>query len=167
MVDSAVDENVSTSTSLCLWKGRLVAACVGLLLSLGYLWQALQLPFGTESRPGAAPFPVAVGTAFALISVLTAAEALRMRHEEVTFELPRGPVLRKLLLVVAALVGLLVLLPVLGLLPSGAAFAVVALRILGARSWPRAVLYGCALGVTVYLVFAVLLEVSFPSLTGL
>ena len=167
MVDSAVDENASKGAPLWLWKGRLVAACVGLLLSLGYLWQALQLPFGTESRPGAALFPVTVGIAFAVVSVLTAAEALRMRPEQVTLDLPRGPVLRKMLLVVAALVGLLVLLPVLGLLPSGAAFSVVVLRIMGARSWHRAALYGCVLGAAVYLVFAVLLDVSFPSLTGL
>ncbi|GAB3458197.1 tripartite tricarboxylate transporter TctB family protein [Actinophytocola sediminis] len=163
MTESTVDQK---GVPLPLWRGRLIAACVGLVLAVGYLWQALLLPLGTESRPGAGLFPVAVGVAFAVISVATGVEALRMRGADTTLSLPRGSELRQMLIVLAALVVLLALLPVLGLLLSGSAFAVVTLRTLGAGSWPRALLYGCGLGVAVYLVFVVLLEVSFPSLTG-
>lgn len=153
-------------TEVPLWKGRLVAGGVGLVLSLVYLWQAVLLPFGTESRPGAAVFPVAVGLAFAVISVLTGVEALRAGRQSGTLSFPRGTELRKVVLVVVALVGLLVALPILGLLPSAALFSVLLLRALGATSWPRAVICGCVLGIGVYVVFVLVLEVSFPSLTG-
>lgn len=164
MTEQAVERD--ESTALPLWRGRLIAAVAGLVASLAYLWQALLLPLGTEDRPGAGLFPVAVGLAFAVISVLTGLEALRGRDEDATYTLPRGLRRRRMLTVLGALVGLLVALPLLGLLISGSAFAVVALRVLGAGTWLRSALYGCGLGVAVHLLFVVLLEVSFPSLTG-
>lgn len=143
-------------------KGRLIVGIVGVLVSIGYIVEAQQLPFGTMAQPGAAAFPTVVGIGFALASLLTIWEALRTEAVTGSVDLPRGEDLRRLLGLVAAFAAYAVTLPYLGQIIASTAFAIVALRLLSDLSWIRTVVYAIAISAATYLLFVVLLNVRMP-----
>lgn len=143
-------------------RGRALVGTIGFAVSIGYLLQAFALPFGTQAQPGAAVFPVLVGFAFALVSLMTIAEAFMLRTEVKTLELPKGKDARRLLLIALTFVGYIVLLPILGHLVASILFGLLSVRILGDKSWRFSLITGAAIGVVVYAAFVLLLSVPMP-----
>src|SRR5690242_14474580 len=91
-------------------KGYLAIGGICLLLGASYLGLAVELPFGTLDQPGAAVFPVVVGTLMIVISLATVWEGWRMPSGDAA-EFPLGEDLRRLFGLVAALLVYFVALP--------------------------------------------------------
>ncbi len=143
-------------------KGRIAAGLLGLLIAAGYTVQASQLPYGTAAQPGAAIFPMIVGVAFMVISLITIWEAWRTTAVTGDFDLPIGADRRRLLLMIAILVAYVALLPWLGQVVASALFVIAMLRVLTALPWLRIVAYGLAIALLTYLFFGILLGVQLP-----
>jgi putative tricarboxylic transport membrane protein len=168
MIDVTPSSAVATEapTEASWRRGRAILGTIGFVLAVGYTWTAFQLPFGTEQQPGAAIFPVVVGIAFALVSVGTVIEAFVLKSEVKTLVLPTGADARRLIVVMGAFVGYVVLLPFLGHLIASMVFGVVSVRMLSTRSWLYSAIAGCLIGAAIYFVFVVLLGVRMPGILG-
>ncbi|WP_224387650.1 tripartite tricarboxylate transporter TctB family protein [Pseudonocardia sp. ICBG1293] len=142
-------------------RGRAVVAAVVLLFALGYLSQAAALSLGTPEQPGPALFPLAVGAFLAVACLATIIEELRSGGRG-PVDLPRDDGRTKAVVLVAATVGYVLLLPFLGHLVTTAVFCVGLLRVLSGRSWRWSVLAGAGMGVAVHLLFVTALGVSMP-----
>ncbi|ANY06140.1 tripartite tricarboxylate transporter TctB family protein [Pseudonocardia sp. HH130630-07] len=138
-----------------------MTAAVVLVFALGYLSQAAALSLGTPEQPGPAVFPLAVGAFLAVACLATIVEELRSGGRE-PVDLPRGDGRTKAVVLVAATVGYVLVLPLLGHLVTTALFCVGLLRVLSGRSWLWSVLAGVAMGVAVHLLFVTALGVSMP-----
>ena len=77
---------------------------IGLLVSIGYLIMALQLPFGRLDQPGAGVFPVFVGAVLVLASLVTMQEGWSSSRGAV-IEFPAGADRRRVISLVALLLG--------------------------------------------------------------
>lgn len=144
-------------------KGRIVAGVTGLAVAIGYVAMSARLPSGTLAEPGGGAFPLAVGSAFAVVSFLTVVEAARGDTVSGSVALPRGVDHRRLLLLVASVLGYAVLLPFLGQLLASFCFVAASLRILSQLSMPRAAIYGAIVAGLCYGLFIVLLRVPMPT----
>src|SRR5690606_18140855 len=133
----------------------------GLIFAAAYLQQSLQLPLGRLSQPGAAVFPLIVGTIMALASLLTVWEGWRLaRHEMV--EWPIGEDRRRLLWLIAIMVGYVATLPWAGQVIGSILFCMLLMRILSRLSWLRIAAYSLVLSGALYWVFIILLKVPMP-----
>lgn len=163
-------------------RGRFLVGCSGALIGAAYTYQATTMNFGTAARPGPGMFPVIVGVAFIVVSVYTAAEAYVTAKATAattspppaeadggadragaTVEVSKSARIRPGLMLAAAIVGYVLLLPLLGQYVAGAAFMVASLRILGTQSLVRSVVYGTATGLAISWFFIELLGVYMPS----
>ncbi|WP_158228386.1 tripartite tricarboxylate transporter TctB family protein [Pseudonocardia sp. MH-G8] len=149
-------------------RGRMIVGTVVLIAGLAYTVHAFSLPLGTMAQPGAALFPLIVGVATIVISILTIGEA--RFTTKVTGEVgrPAPGRTRVVLAMSGAIVGYLLLLPFIGPYLGAGLFGAVAVLLLrdGVR-W-KSVLYGAALGLLITYVFIELLGVRLAagSLTG-
>lgn len=143
-------------------RARFTAGVLALVLALGYLVLALRLPMGRLSQPGAAVFPVVVSALVALGGLATLLEALTM-DAALRIDLPVGADFKRLAVLVAALAGYLVLLPVLGHVLTCTLFFVVLMRQLSSHGWLRVGLTSLALAIGLHLVFVRLLQVPMPT----
>lgn len=144
-------------------KGRLVVGGLGLLLGLWYTWYTwANVPMGTQERPGAGVFPLIIGVAMIVVSVLTLLEAALTDRVSGELNLPNGVRLRPVLLMSAALVVFVALYQPLGQYIASSLFVIAALTVLGTRSLPRNVVYGTAIGVGISAFFMELLGVRLP-----
>ena len=134
---------------------------LGLLGAATYLACALQLPFGQLDQPGAAVFPLFVSALVALTSLLTLYEGLMMPRDDLV-ALPTRQGLGNLLRMIGLLLGYLIALPWLGQLHSSLLFACLFMRLLSPVSWMRAISYGAAMALLLYVAFVVLLKVQMP-----
>jgi len=144
-------------------KGRLVVGGVGLVLGLWYTWYTwANVPMGTQDRPGAGVFPLAVGIAMIAVSILALAEAWLTDavSGEVTF--PKGEKRRVLLLMGVALIAFVGLYQFLGQYIASSLFLIAGLSLLGNRSMVRNIVYGTAIGVVLSAFFMELLSVRLP-----
>lgn len=144
-------------------KGRLVAGGLGLLLGIWFSWYTwLNVPMGTQARPGAGVFPLVIGFALIAASLLTITEAWFTDQVSGELDFPKGEKLRTLLLMSVALILLIGLYRWLGQYVSSCLFMISGLAILGTRSWQRNVVYGTAIGVGISAFFMELLGVRLP-----
>ncbi len=144
-------------------KGRLVVGGLGLLLGTWYTWYTwVNVPMGTQERPGAGVFPLIIGVAMIVVSLLTLLEAALTDKVSGEINLPKGARLRPVLLMSAALVVFVALYQSLGQYIASSLFMIAALSILGTRSLPRNIVYGTAIGVGISAFFMELLEVRLP-----
>jgi len=143
------------------WKGYILMGAAGILLSAGYLWEAMQLPFGRPDQPGAGLFPVVVGAILLLASLATIWEGVRMeRAEEVDF--PAGTDLYRLLKLIAYLFGYFVLLPLLGFPLASVVFCTFLIHALSDVSWLRCAVYAILMSASATYLFVHLLNVPLP-----
>ena len=141
--------------------GRLMVSACAVVIAGGYLLSALQLERGTLARSGPGLYPVIVGVAFLVIAVLTMVETIRSVPDDDEV-LPPAERRRTVALFLAATAGYVLLLPWLGQYLASTVFVVLVLKILGVRSWLRAVVFGTAVAVLVSAFFIELLGVRMP-----
>lgn len=140
----------------------LIVGAIGLALSVGYIAMALRLPFGQLEQPGAGVFPIFVGVVLVIASLLTLQEGWTASGRE-TVEFPAGADRRRVVFLVALLLGFFFALPWLGQLVSSAVFCILLMRVLSAGlSWTRIVAYSVVLALAIDVVFEKLLKVPLP-----
>ncbi|TFV64747.1 tripartite tricarboxylate transporter TctB family protein [Geodermatophilus sp. DF01-2] len=144
-------------------RGRIIAGTLGLLLGVWFSWYTwVNVPFGTQERPGAGVFPLFVGLLMIAVSLLTIAEAWFTDQVSGEINFPKGEKLRTVLLMAVALILLITFYQPLGQYVASVLFMIAALFVLGTRSWVRNVVYGTAIGVGISAFFVELLGVRLP-----
>lgn len=143
-------------------RGRLTVSLLGVLLSLGYLAEALNYPLGTMAQPGPASYPLVIGALLLGASLSIGLEAYRSSSAEPA-PWPLGADRRRLAAMTAASAGYVLALPLLGHLLSGTLIALVVLQVMGLPRWPLKIALALALGVGSYYLFAVVLGVPLPA----
>ena len=133
-----------------------------LLIAVGYLVEALGMPRGTSEHPGPGVWPLAVGVAWIVISILVIAEAVVLREIGGEIELPTGRERRNVLIFLAVTIAFVVVLPVLGQYIAASLYAVAVVKLLSTVSWARAVAYGVLLGAGISFAFITLLQIRLP-----
>lgn len=140
----------------------LVVGGAALAIAAGYGALALQLPFGKLDQPGAAVFPIVVTAIMAIAGVATLVEGWQMEPSALV-ELPAGQDLRRVAVLVTALVGYLVLLPWLGHWISSTLFLVATMRLLSHYTWVRVWATALVVAAAFEGLFVRLLQVPMPS----
>jgi putative tricarboxylic transport membrane protein len=143
-------------------RGRMIFGAVSLMVAVGYLVEALGMPRGTSQHPGPGQWPLAVGVAWIVISILVIAEAAISTEIGGEIELPTGRERRNVLIFLAVTVAFVVVLPVLGQYIAASLYAVAVVKLLSTVSWARAVGYGVLLGAGISFVFITLLQIRLP-----
>jgi putative tricarboxylic transport membrane protein len=143
--------------------GRLVVGVVALALSIGYLFQSLSMPQGTLDSPGPGMFPVGVGVAAILISLVVIAEGLAGVGTRGSLELPVGFERRQVLIFMGTLVGFILILPLAGQYLAASIYVMATLKFLGRLSWIRSIIFGVLIGAGVSLLFSEVLEIPLPA----
>ena len=158
---------MTVERSFSLPTARRYAALLALLLAAGYVtdgWQTLSL--GRWHKPGAAIFPIAVGALLAISALAVMFE----RHggdksEPVSFTLPAGADLRRLLLLLTAFALYFFVMPVIGNMVASALFLFVSMWLLSddpTRSLLRLAAYAIAIALSFEWFFVRLLKVQMP-----
>ena len=140
----------------------MIFGAASLMVAVGYLVEALGMPRGTAEHPGPGLWPIAVGVAWIVISILVVAEAAVSSQVSGRIELPTGPERRNVLVFLAATVAFVVLLPMLGQYIAASLYAVAVIKLLSTLSWARAVAYGVLLGAGISFAFITLLQIRLP-----
>jgi len=140
----------------------LTVGVLGLVLSGTYLAGAVQLKMGDLSQPGAGVFPVIVSVILIVASLLTVAEGWQGDRDE-QVELPQGADRKRLLLMVALMIGYVVLLPWLGQAITSSLFFLLLLRLLSKMSWLSVVIYALLMSAALYFIFIYLLKIPMPA----
>lgn len=121
--------------------GRLAVGAIGMVIAVGYLINALDIPFGTPRTPGPGMFPVGVGIAAIIISLIVVCEAIFEKDTEEQLELPRGKQAKDVLVFLAATVVYVLLLPVLGQYVTSTLYMLSLLILLSSLTWWKIMLY--------------------------
>jgi len=146
---------------------RRYAALLALLLAAFYVTNAWQtLSVGRWHKPGAAIFPIAVGALLAISALAVMFE----RHggdesEPVSFSLPAGADLRRLLLLLSAFALYFLVMPVIGNMVASALFLFASMWLLSddpGRSLLRLAAYAIAIALSFEWFFVRLLKVQMP-----
>jgi putative tricarboxylic transport membrane protein len=140
----------------------MIFGAVSLMVAVGYLVEALGMPRGTSQHPGPGQWPLAVGVAWIVISILVIAEAAISTEIGGEIELPTGRERRNVLIFLAVTVAFVVVLPVLGQYIAASLYAVAVVKLLSTVSWARAVAYGVLLGAGISFAFITLLQIRLP-----
>jgi putative tricarboxylic transport membrane protein len=143
-------------------RGRMLFGGASLMVAVGYLVEALGMPRGTAEHPGPGQWPIAVGVAWIVISLLVIAEAAVSSDVGGEIELPSGRERRNVLAFLAVTVVFVVVLPFLGQYIAASLYAVAIIKLLSSLSWPRAVAYGVALGAGISFAFITVLQIRLP-----
>jgi putative tricarboxylic transport membrane protein len=150
------------TTSLLKSKAYRVIGIIGLVFSAGYLGLSFQLPFGRLDETGAAVFPVFVGILLILSSLAILREGWRLCKETDQIKLPSGADGKRMLKLVAYVVGYLIVLPWLGQLIASTLLCIFMIRIMTNLGWLRIVVYSLAITITLQIIFVVILKVPMP-----
>lgn len=145
-------------------RGRGVIGCAGMVISLVYLVEALELPAGSLARPGAAVFPYVVGAGMFVSSALVVAESIRKGgagDKDETYVPQRGD-LRRAGWILAGTSAVVLLMPLLGIFAAAAVFISVSIRHIGGRPWRVSATAGALISMAIYLLFATYLRVPLP-----
>ena len=153
--------------SFSLPVARRYTALLALLLAAGYVtdsWQTLSP--GRWHKPGAAIFPIAVGTLLAIsaISVLLEKHGAD-QSVPAAFALPTGADLRRLLLLLAAFAIYFLVMPIIGNMVASALFLAASMWLLSDdphRSIVRLSIYAIGIAISFEWFFVRLLKVQMP-----
>lgn len=141
---------------------RLLIGIAGLAALSYYTWDASSMPLGESSMPGPGLFPMIVGIAGILFSIIVIVDALPKIRKRSTIELPQGSTAKGIVGVLLLLAGYVLVIDLLGTYLSSAIFAVLSIKVLSHHPWWRSALYGVVMGVTCVFLFDYLLNVSLP-----
>ena len=135
---------------------------VAMLLAVAYLAEAMRYPRGTMAQPGPGLFPLAVGALMLIAALGTGLEA-RSRKTWEEMDWPRGLDALRVLGVLAASLGYVLLLPHLGHPVAGTLVTLAVLQMMQLRSWVVKLTLSLVIGLGSYYLFAVLLGVPLPT----
>ncbi len=141
---------------------RLVVDATLLLVGVGYLVLAFQLPFTTESGPGAGFYPVGAGTLFVVCIAIETARAVTGLRPGGDVE-PRGRFRAAVPIVLGTIAAYILLAQILGHLVVAVLLVGILLRSLGARPWWQVALTAVLAAVGSDLLFGALLGLDLPS----
>jgi putative tricarboxylic transport membrane protein len=150
------------TTTLQKSRAYLWIGAAGVLIAAGYLGMSLDLPFGHLDQPGAGIFPIMAGVTLLAASLITIWEGWHL-DPALRVEMPHGTDLKRLLGLVALLLGFFIALPLLGQLISSTIFCILLMRVISDLGWPRIVAYSVLMCGALYGVFVFLLKVPMPS----
>ncbi len=141
-----------------------ITAVSFLLLGVAYLAGSLNLPLGTNVRPGAGLFPILVGVSLTVLSLLVFISSLKQKEAVPTDQelFPEGRDRRRVAAVAVTLILFVVLLKPLGYVVSSALLMAATLRLLGVRRWGRIVLTSILTAAISYYLFDSLLGTPLP-----
>ena len=132
-----------------------------LLLSLLYLWGALDYPRGTMAQPGPGLYPIFVGTLLVIASIGSIVTDL-LKPAQGELEIPKGKDLGRVLTVLGGAVAYVLLLPYAGHLLSSMLTIFVVLHAMGLSSWPMKIGFTIVIALGSYYLFDMLLMVPLP-----
>ena len=143
-------------------RSVLIAATVGTAFALVYLTYGFRYPMGKPNHPGPGVFPLLVGLVLLLGCLGTGMEALLRRTTEKVLW-PKGPDRLRMLSILAAVIGYVLLLPYLGYPLNATLLSLTILQVMGLRKWP--VKAGLALGIGLgsYILGRYLLGIPMPT----
>jgi len=135
-------------------------ALVFLLLAAFICVEALQVPFGGLRMPGAGFFPLLLGVALGVFSLMLLGTSLLTPAAGSPDVRPERP---EVLYLVGSIFAAVLLFELAGFLLTMALFTAVAMKVLGSMSWATAVVLAVAGSVTAYVVFSRVLLIPLPS----
>ncbi len=144
-------------------KSTITLAVVGTVLTIGYLAEATRYPMGTLAQPGAGFYPLLVGALLFIGLVGTGIQAVRSQSSE-PVDWPRGSAKWRVLSIVIACVGYVIVVPIIGHMASGALIAFAVLQVMHLNPLPLRIVLSIVFGVVSYYLFAEMLGV--PMLIG-
>ena len=133
-----------------------------LLLAVAYLAEATRYPRGTMAQPGAGVFPLVVGALMLIAALATGVEA-RSRKTWEKMNWPRGWDALRVLAVLTASLGYILLLPYLGHPLGGTLVTLAVLQVMHLRGWVLKLILSLLIGLGSYYLFAVVLGVPLPT----
>jgi putative tricarboxylic transport membrane protein len=137
-----------------------VAPVVFLLVALWVCFEALQVPLGTFRMPGAGFFPLALGLALGLCSILLLALSLASP----AFESTEGwPERRDVFYLAACVIAAVWLFERAGFVLTMSLFLAATTRVLGRLSWLTAIVVALIGSIVAYVIFGRLLVIALPS----
>lgn len=144
---------------------KTLVAVTGLILLLGaiYVGETLRYPRGTPAQPGPGLYPLLLGLLLIVGSCGTLVESLSQRLPDVESVWPTGPARWRMLAILLASLGYIVLLPYVGHSIAGTLSVLVVLRAMGVKRWLPAVVLAVAMGLGSYYLFGVILGVPLPT----
>jgi len=135
-------------------------ALVFLLLAAFICFEALQVPFGGLRMPGAGFFPLRLGVALGVFSLMLLGTSLLTPAAGSPDVRPERP---EVFYLVGSIFAAVLLFELAGFLLTMALFTAVAMKVLGSMSWATAVVLAVAGSVTAYVVFSRVLLIALPS----
>jgi|LakMenE18May11ns_1017448.scaffolds.fasta_scaffold9729204_2 hypothetical protein len=152
-----------TASTISKKKSYVTAGIFGLLLSVGYLHMALDLPMGALDEPGAGLFPILVSAIMAFASLATLWEGMKAPATD-AIDIPSGTDRARLIKLILLLSAYFVAIPWLGYSVSSFLFCAALIRLLSKSSWVRCAVYAAIMTAVVYGVFIYLLKVPMPTM---
>ena len=150
--------------SRLITRGHVRATCASLtLIGAAYLWHAWQIPLGDPAGSGNGGTPRITGLLWVLFGLLATFRARPVDGTEGDgSRWPDMAMSVRIAQVVGLCLAFVVALPFLGMVGTSAIFMVLMAVLCGA-SWTRAALVAALMAAAIWLVFAKLLQVSFPT----
>lgn len=136
-------------------------AALGAVLAVLYLLEALRYGRGTLDDPGPGLYPLVVGALLLLGSIGAAVEVVVAPSGDAV-AWPVGAARGRMIALVAASLGYVLLLPYIGHPLAGTVVTLVALELMGQRGWPLKIGLALAVGLGSHYLFAVVLGVPLP-----
>ena len=135
-------------------------ALLFLLLAAFICVEALQVPFGGLRMPGAGFFPLLLGVALGVFSLMLLGTSLLTPAAGSPDVRPERP---EVFYLVGSIFAAVLLFELAGFLLTMVLFTAVAMKVLGSMSWVTAILFGVVGSVTAYVVFSRVLLIALPS----
>ena len=142
---------------------RLIMNWTLFVFSVFYLVNAAALPRGSILKPGAGVFPMMVGAALTILTLIMALRA-SLSVEKGQSPFPGGRGACRVAGVFGSLVFYTITLTFLGHPVSSAICFGAILRFMGLKSWNRILLWACAAALSSWYLFSTLLEIPLPLL---
>jgi hypothetical protein len=156
-----------------LAKKRLIFELSASVISLLYLYFAMELPFGAVTRPGPGFLPVILGVCGAVISMILACGTYReIKKSKANNEKQESngmdkPTLIRFILYVIACLAYTLLYEKIGTEIGVALLTFAVSKISGAKGWVKPLILGIGTSVAIYIVFKVGFMIPLPSLISL
>ncbi len=161
-------ESETESRGPILWHldsirlGRVIVGIVSLAVSIGYLMMALDMPQGTGAQPGPGMWPVAVGGAWIVISLIVMGEAIFTQQVVGDVEFPKGIYRRDVLLYLGSTLLYIISLPWLGQYIAAVIYSFILFKALSKLPLWRVILNALIVGVGISALFIIVLQVRMP-----